>query len=216
MNIQLVSSTGNTCEKKSGDITPPEVFPRDNLKFRETVLGALEQLLPDLIDIQTDQSALVFVRGDPHEGRVFVVSHEWQIDGSGVLFDFSADEGFVFAGDLSGAEEGVHAAEGGVGASEDDEAGGVHSEAVDYHFVHAVGFGAVAFENGLVEGGIGGVFAGNGEDTGGFVDDDDVFVFENDVEVIFRDGPRTLVLSPQFLKRRILLGLDVGGGHCAV
>mmetsp|Transcript_26241 Transcript_26241/g.53892 ORF Transcript_26241/g.53892 Transcript_26241/m.53892 type:complete len:213 (+) Transcript_26241:297-935(+) len=197
MNIQLVSSTGNTCEKKSGDITPPEVFPRDNLKFRETVLGALEQLLPDLIDIQTDQSALVFVRGDPHEGRVFVVSHEWQIDGSGVLFDFSADEGFVFAGDLSGAEEGVHAAEGGVGASEDDEAGGVHAQAVDYHFVHAVGFAAEAGVDGLDEGGVGGV-GRDGEHSGGFVDDNDVFVFVDYVEIIRSNGMRTPISLLQF------------------
>lgn len=96
----------------------------------------------------------------------------------------AADQGLVLACDLSGAEECVHLAEGGVCAGEYDEAGGVHAQSVDYHFVHAAGFGAVLVEDGLVEGWVGGVFAGDGEDSGWFGNDDNVLVFEHDIEVL--------------------------------
>mmetsp|Transcript_5807 Transcript_5807/g.10479 ORF Transcript_5807/g.10479 Transcript_5807/m.10479 type:complete len:300 (-) Transcript_5807:128-1027(-) len=210
VHIQLVSSSRDAGEEKSRNVVSVDVLSRDDLVFRKTVLGALEHFLSDLADVQIDEGTLVIVGTDPHEGGVLVIPHEGEVDASRIGRDVPAHESLVVAGDLTGAEEGVHSAKGGVGASEDDEAGGVHSQSVDDHFVHAAGFGSVLVEDGLVQGRVALVLARDGEDAGRLADHDYVFVFVDDVKVICRNSTGGSILGLQFLERSILLGLDIG------
>mmetsp|Transcript_25442 Transcript_25442/g.52101 ORF Transcript_25442/g.52101 Transcript_25442/m.52101 type:complete len:213 (-) Transcript_25442:339-977(-) len=197
MNIQLVSPPRNTRQSHSRHLLPFDFLPPLDDIPRQTLLRTLQYLLPHIPGTQTDQSPLMFFRRHSHIRWEFVISHQRQFDLSFVLFQMPAYEGFVLTGDFSGAEEGVHGTESGFGAGEDDEAGGVHAQAVDYHFVHAVGFAAEAGVDGLDEGGVGGV-GRDGEHSGGFVDDNDVFVFVDYVEIIRSNGMRTPISLLQF------------------
>jgi len=53
---------------------------------------------------------------------------------------------------------------------------------VDNHFVHSAGFGSVLIEDGLVEGGIGFILSGDSKDSTRFGDNNNVLVFEDDIE----------------------------------
>lgn len=182
--IKLVCSSSDAGEHESGNIISPHVLSGEDFVFGQTILRVFEDLFANLAGIQINEGALVIIGRNTHVGGAFVVSHQRQVDGAFVGCNMAGDQSLVLTCDLSGAEECVHLAEGGVCAGEYDEAGGVHSQSVDDHFVHAAGFGAVLVKDGLVEGWVAFVFAGDGEDSGRFAHDDDVLVFENNIEVL--------------------------------
>ena len=96
----------------------------------------------------------------------------------------TTDKCLVLAGDLTGTKEGVHSAESSVSAGENYEAGGIHAQSVDDHFVHSAGFGTELVKDGLVQGGVRFVLSWNSEDAGWLADNDNVLILENNVKAL--------------------------------
>jgi hypothetical protein len=113
------------------------------------------------------------------------VAGDGLVEATVVGFGEALDDGEIDLVDFAGGELFAEGAVGGVGARDDDDAAGFFVEAMDdTGTIVAAGGGELAevVEQGIDEGA--GVLAGAGMDdyARGFVDDDDVFVFIEDVE----------------------------------
>mmetsp|Transcript_6764 Transcript_6764/g.18907 ORF Transcript_6764/g.18907 Transcript_6764/m.18907 type:complete len:255 (-) Transcript_6764:809-1573(-) len=100
MHVQLMRSSSDACQGQSSDgqtLVAVPSFPRLHLIVRDACLFGFQQFFPHDGWIQVHQCCLMLGRRNPHEGWMFIITHQWQIDESLFLFDVTGDQAFVLS-----------------------------------------------------------------------------------------------------------------------
>mmetsp|Transcript_9645 Transcript_9645/g.26262 ORF Transcript_9645/g.26262 Transcript_9645/m.26262 type:complete len:327 (-) Transcript_9645:313-1293(-) len=209
VTIQLMVPASVHRHRKPGDGLPFQFLSRLDQVLRPTVLRHLQVLLRHtFLLLQNQQGTLVIERGYAHEWWAFVVPHQRQTDDALRLFDVAAHQHFVLALHLAFAEGAVHFAQGIHVLCQSDDARNVHRQALHDH---VIGSGQIDLE--VVKCGISEVrvllLSTQRQHTRRLVDDDQILIFEDDVQALLGQFHRSLINFAQFFQLFVQSGLKL-------
>jgi hypothetical protein len=180
--IKLVLPSRNAGKRNTSDGLSTKFFLSDNCVFCDTILGMLQEFPSNLVSIQSNQCSLMIIARHSHEGRELIIPHEGEVNFAR-LSNAATQQSLVLSGDLTGAEEQVHLPKGQISSGKYNQSRGVHTKPVNHHLVSPTTLGSVFLKYGLTEG-RSSTGARNAEDTSGLINDDNVFILEDNLEVL--------------------------------